>query len=182
MSFGQSNPNSNRNPGSCLTLTFITLLQKVGVESIMSFGQWIDSNFGQKQLARGRYVEHLNTWLAEFDRRQIFIVDFQTLISNTTDAVSRLSRWLGIDTSQLYYNGTTSIRLPQVLAGVHSYADEAVKMKLDCKTALHLQDYYLRKNQGLAALINADKPELEPEFQPFASIASKCVNVTTTMD
>jgi len=153
--------------------------KKVGVDNIMSFGAWIDSSFGQKQLARGRYVEHLNTWLAQFDRRQIFIIDFQTLISNTTDAVSKLSRWLGIDPTQLYINGTTAIQLPQVFAGVHSYSDEAVKMKLDCTTALRLESYYQRKNQGLAQLINLGKPALEPEFLPFTSIATKCVNVSS---
>jgi Sulfotransferase domain len=154
--------------------------EKVGVENIMSFGSWIDSSFGQKQLARGRYVEHLNTWLAQFDRRQIFIIDFQTLISNTTDAVSKLSRWLGVDPTQLYFNGTTAIQLPQVFAGVHSYSDEAVKMKLDCTTALRLESYYQRKNQGLAQLINLGKPALEPEFLPFTSIATKCVNVSSS--
>jgi len=166
-------------------------------DSLLTFAEWTHSDFGQKQLKRGYFLHQLRNWLRVIDRSQLFIISFESLISNTTDVTLRLSKFLGIDGQeffrvsgdQIYADGnggkdwadkvatnlnSTRIVLPPEPASNHYV--EYGKCKMDCSTYLHLERMWGAANAGLFDFINnaKNKPPTEPYFPPFRSSRAKC--------
>ena len=159
--------------------------------AILTFAEWTASDYGQKQLKRGYYLHQLKTWLQVIDRSQLFIINFESMIFNTTDVTLRLSKFLGVDGDEFFrvsgeavyntslaVNGTLSkkIRLPPEPASNH-YMDYD-KVKMDCSTYVHLEQMWAAANKGLYDFINKapNKPPDEPYFPLFRSSRSKCYN------
>ena len=158
---------------------------------LRSFAEWTAGDFGQKALRRGYYLQQLENWLQVIERRQLFIISFESLIKNTTDVVLRLSSFLNVDGNEFFrvsgdnstFNGTASavvngtssrIRLPPEPPTNH-YMDYD-KCRMDCPTYVHLESLWNTSNHGLVAFINGakDKPPSEPFFPPFTSSRAKC--------
>lgn len=152
-------------------------------ENAMSFAEWSVSPFGSYEQARGNYVHQIKHWLSVIDRSQLFILNFQSLIGNTTDCMQRLSAFLDIDYSGFLETAgnenKTRVILPQPPAS-NSYVDWLPAF-MDCKTHDVLDKYYKEQNAGLYALINNDpkKPKEEPYFPEFTSARGKCKDVAT---
>jgi len=149
-------------------------------ENAMTFEEWAVSPFGSYEQARGNYVHQIKHWLSVIKRSQLFILNFQSLISNTSDSMQRLSTFLNID-----YQGfldtagnadKTKVVLPQPPPS-NTYVDWAPAF-MDCRTHDTLFEYYKQQNEGLYSLINdaEDRPAQEPFFPAFTSARSKCKN------
>ncbi|MFV2100631.1 sulfotransferase domain-containing protein [Micromonospora sp. LOL_024] len=69
--------------------------------------------------ARGRYLEHLEPWLAHFDRRQLFVLPSEELFRDARAAYRRTLDFLGLPAVDLpdfkVYNGRRSAPLPPPL-------------------------------------------------------------------
>jgi len=70
--------------------------------ALRSFAAWDAAEAGQKELSRGYYLEQIQRWLAVIDRSQLLVLNFVDLVGHTTDTVTRLCTFLGIDPSPLY--------------------------------------------------------------------------------
>ena len=160
-------------------------------ENAMTFAEFVDSPYGTSEMERGNYLYNIQRWLNTIDRSQLFIMNFQQLIQNTTgnhyivliiiililiiiDVMFRLSSFLNIDPKMFIHDNATKISLPKPPAS-NSYViwDPAY---LDCKTFDRLEKYFNETNAGLIDFINKapKKPKDEPLFLPFASYRSKC--------
>lgn len=53
-------------------------------ENAMSFAEFVKSPFGSSEIDRGDYLNSIKKWLTIIDRSQLFIMNFQQLIQNTT--------------------------------------------------------------------------------------------------
>ena len=148
---------------------------KLSKDNAMLFAEWVTGPFGSMEQARGNYVSQIKHWLRVINRSQIFIMNFQTLVGNTTDAMHRLSDFLGIQFDEFLNNQNKSqVILPKPPPS-NSYVTWAPAF-MDCKTHDMLDKYYKEQNVGLLALINDDprKPKEEPYFPAFTSARSKC--------
>ena len=144
----------NYKPGISLTkIKFIT------------FREWVKSENGQLEITRGHYKEHINNWIREgITRNQLFIINFQSLIYDTTDVSKRLALFLG-----LKKNWGQSVQLP---IPKQTKPDTI----LDCTTFDELDSYYQKINKNLVTFINqaVDKPSDEPEFPDVVSSRNSC--------
>ena len=147
-------------------------------ENALSFAEWTASEFGESEIRRGRYLSDIERWLTIIDRKHLFIMNFQSVITNTTDVITRLSSFLEIDAKVFYNNpkNPKNIILPAPPPS-NSYVEWAPGY-MDCPTFDKLTRLYERENAGLIKFINnaPNKPKDEPFFPPFISIRSKCVN------
>ena len=149
-------------------------------DNAMRFAEWTVGPFGSMEQARGNYVGQIKHWLGIIKRSQLFILNFQSLVSNTTDVMHRLSDFLGIEFEPFLNNPNhTKVVLPQPPPS-NSYVTWSPAF-MDCKTHDMLENYYRAQNVGLLSLINDDprKPTQEPPFPPFVSARSKCKNRET---
>jgi len=71
-------------------------------QKVMTFAQWQATYHGMSEMGRGRYLEQIERWLTVIDRSQLFILNFATLIKNTTDTMVRMADFVGIDVSKWY--------------------------------------------------------------------------------
>lgn len=53
-------------------------------ENAMSFAEFVESPYGSSEIERGSYLTNIKRWLTVIDRSQLFIMNFQQLIQNTT--------------------------------------------------------------------------------------------------
>jgi hypothetical protein len=146
-------------------------------ENALSFAEWTASPYGGQEIRRGRYLIDIQKWLSIVNRNQIFIMNFQTVVVNTTDVITRLSNFLEIDPKVFYTNiNEKKITLPAPPPS-NSYVEWAPSY-MDCATFEKLDRLFKRENEGLIEFINntPNKPKQEPYFPPFTSIRSKCVN------
>lgn len=110
------------------------------------------------------YVLHLNNWLNHIDRRQIFIINMETLLVNTSSTMFRLSKFLNFSTSW-----GENVTLP------HDNDSSHVNAVLDCETYDQLHAYYQHVHKNLYELIrHGMRPQAEPPFFPFSSTREKC--------
>jgi len=67
---------------------------------IMSFAEWTASEDGEQELYRGHYLDHVKGWTCEghcvIDRSQLFIMNFESLISDSGAVLNRLGKFLGL--------------------------------------------------------------------------------------
>lgn len=147
-------------------------------ENAMSFAEWVASPFGSYEQARGNYVHQIKHWLTVVKRSQLFILNFQTLVGNTSDAMQRVSSFLNINYQDFLDSAgnanKTKVVLPQPPPS-NSYVDWLPAF-MDCRTYDMLEEYYNQQNDGLFALINdaVDKPAQEPLFPSFTKSRNKC--------
>ena len=136
---------------------------------IMSFADWLKAKDGFGELTRGLYLKHLKGWLKVVGREQMFIMNFQSLITDTGNVMSSLGKFLGL---QKPWDDNT------VLPEQHKKKPSTV---LDCKSFDYLTDYYNKMNKGLIEFINdaSDKPAEEPVFPAFGGNRSSCKELKT---
>jgi hypothetical protein len=133
------------------------------VDAIANFtAYWLD---GHIKPENGEYVEHLENWLTWFDRRQFFIINMATLLSNTTDTVERMARFLGIAPfpNSSYVNG--KIVLP------HDNGAGNIGTKFDCAVRNALYPHYEPYNQRLYKILkdrSLANVTHEPDFPQFS--------------
>jgi len=139
----------------------------------MTFQAWVTSPFGRRELRRGHYKETINRWLKIIRRDQLFIINFQSLIYNTTDVMNRLTGFLGLNVTW------GKVKLP---------GGDGVKPNtyLDCTTVDRLMKHFNKANGDLVKFISSgDKPPQEPPFGEFENTRAKCVkpfNLSYTTD
>jgi len=152
--------------------------KKHTVDNLMTFKQWTASDYGQKQLHRGFYFRQIVRWLTVIARRQLFIVNFDSLIANTTDVLTRMSVFLGVDPAGWpRVLNDTKILLPEPPAS-DRYSDHE-KTKMDCQTYDNLYGMWKQSNSGIEEFVNNDRsgrPPTEPSFPTFKTSRSKCVS------
>ena len=147
-------------------------------ENAMTFAEWAVSPFGSYEQARGNYVHQIRHWLTVINRSQLFILNFQSLIGNTSDSMMRLSSFLNIQYKEFLETAgdptKSKVVLPQPPAS-NTYVEWEPAF-MDCKTHDVLATYYAEQNRGLYELINNDpaRPRVEPFFPPFSSARGKC--------
>jgi len=142
---------------------------KKETHQFMSFAQWVHSPYGLKELSRGHYHEHIAHWLQFIKRDQLFIINFDYLIHNTTDVMTRLASFLELDKG---WGDNVVLPKPKQVK------PQAV---LDCTTAKRLGHYYSKVNRVLVDYINnvtIGKPKDEPVF-PDLIPPSNCADLTT---
>lgn len=133
---------------------------------IMTFSEWVASPDGSHEIQRGHYIEHIKEWLRIIRRDQLFIINFQSLIEDTTDVMDRLSKFLGLSKGW----GKTSLPIP------HSTRPSTL---LDCATYDKLNSHYKKMNSELVRFINSGigKPATEPLFPEFKANRASCLKI-----
>ena len=79
-------------------------------DNAFSYAEWSVSPHGIAQRGRGLYLDQIKNWLKYINRNQLFVMNFETLIVNTTDTMLRLSAFLNIN-----YKGMNIIKILQIL-------------------------------------------------------------------
>jgi len=132
---------------------------------IMTFGQWSRGLQGREELRRGRYLELIKRYLKIIRRDQLFILNFRSIIYNTTDTLSRTYKYLGLNIN------VADVKLPTIAA-----QEKHPSTVLDCKTVDQLTKYFNKQNDGLNAILQSSKRnQLEPDFGEWDNTRSKCV-------
>jgi len=133
---------------------------------LMSFEEWVESNDGKQEIIRGHYIEHILDWLHVVRRHQLFILNFESLIQNTPDVMTRLAKFL-----ELERDWGPNAQLP-----VPTTWTRRPDTYLDCKTYDRLAKYYSVVNDRLVKFINnhPDKPKMEPYFPFFSNTRKSC--------
>ena len=127
---------------------------------------------GHMNLQDGEYESHLRNWLQSINRAQIFILNMDTLLANTSDTMIRLRIFLGLKQGWVVRQGKVDVPLP--LPRVEE--NFQIKSILDCETYDQLWGYYADKNQRLLNLIDTKfKPIVEPRFVQFEKPKGACV-------
>jgi len=189
LSFSSRNKNVKEKVGSAEKKCQYILSKpdgKLTQDNMFSFAQFTVSSYGAKQLHRGYYLAEIKEWLTVIDRSQLFILSFETLLANTTDSISRLAQFLGVDgeefvrVSPVEGSNSTKIKLPEPPSS-NRYMDYD-KAKMDCDTFARVEDMWAAANAGLVEFINNNssnsssgvRPATEPPFPPFTSSRKKC--------
>ena len=141
---------------------------------LMTFAEWVASKDGTTEIGRGHYVEHIKAWLRVIRRDQLFIVNFQSLIEDTSDLMNRLSLYLGLSE-----NWGKRVSLPKP----RNWKRRPTTY-LDCATYDNLSKHYMKMNSELVHFINAfpGKPANEPVFPEFSSSRASCLKETPNVD
>lgn len=140
---------------------------------IMTFAEWVDSPDGSHELQRGHYIEHINEWLKIIRREQLFIINFQSLIEDTTNVMNSLSTFLGLKKG---WGPEAALPVP---------SRQKPTTFLDCATFDRLSKHYSKMNKELVRFINSGregKPVSEPVFIPFDSSKSSCLKDDPNVD
>ena len=134
---------------------------------VYTFAEWLKSPDGISEIERGHYLQHIHAWLSNVKRSQLFIVNFVSLVYDTSHTMTNVSRFLGLshDWGQKATLPTPKTVKPNTV--------------LDCESFDFLDRYYKEKNQNLIGFINnhPDKPKDEPYFPPFNANRAQCVDV-----
>ena len=114
---------------------------------------------------RGYYALYLKRFLSVFDRSQIMILNFERLIYNTTDTMSRLAKFL-----DLPHDWGSNVTLP------HDNAAK-VAVDMDCGSRDVLAEAYREANQQLYSMLIGPRalpgaPRDEPPFFEFPDTSS----------
>jgi hypothetical protein len=188
LSFSSRNKNVQEKVGSAEKKCQYILMKpdgKLSMENMFSFAQFTVSSYGAKQLHRGYYLAEIKEWLTVIDRSQLFILSFETLLANTTDSVSRLAKFIGVDGEEFFRvspaegpqgSNSSKIKLPDPPPS-NRYM-EYDKAKMDCDTFSRVENMWAAANAGLVEFINSNssgaRPATEPRFPPFTSARRKC--------
>ena len=150
----------------------VSINYKPGIDvkklQIMTFAEWLKAKDGLGEMTRGNYLKHINGWLKVVTRDQFFIMNFQSLISDTGNMMNHLGKFLGL---------AKPWDLDTILPEQHKKKPVTI---LDCKSFDYLTDYYNKQNKGLIAFINnGPKHSEEPIFPPFGGNRSVCKDISS---
>ena len=139
---------------------------------VMTFAEWVDSEDGMHELQRGHYIEHINEWLRIIRREQLFIINFQSLIEDTTLVMNSLAVFLGLNEG---WGKEVVLPVPST---------KKPSTFLECATFDRLSKHYSKMNLELVRFINGgkDKPVSEPNFPAFKSSKASCLNHDPNVD
>lgn len=121
----------------------------------LSFAQFYAA--GRLTIRNGDYKYHLERWLKVIHRNQLMILNFQTLMENTTDTMFRIQEFL-----QLKVAWGPNVTLPH-----DNESSSKIAAHLECETFKNLTAQYSKANEGLLDIIN--HPQKPPEQPPFPS-------------
>lgn len=113
--------------------------------------------------SKSLYMTHLNHWLKYFPRKQFFIINLSTLLTNTTDTVHRLTKFLDIPPFPVSKMTDGKIVLPHENAA-------RVYTTFDCAVRNELYPYYVQENKALFEFMRqsiVSNSTFEPPFPPF---------------
>jgi len=131
----------------------------------MTFFQYIHSPYGKKEVSRGHFLQHIKTWLKFVRRDQLFIVNFATLLRNTTEVYNGIMAFIGLGMPR----SPKKISLPEPsYKGKQHFYDTF--SYLDCASLQRLDSYYSKVNPGLVEFINngsGTRSPYEPDFVGF---------------
>mmetsp|Transcript_31529 Transcript_31529/g.100858 ORF Transcript_31529/g.100858 Transcript_31529/m.100858 type:complete len:348 (-) Transcript_31529:75-1118(-) len=114
-------------------------------------------------LQGGIYVQQLQAWLKSFDRNQTFVVNFDSLMSDSKATLAGLGKFLGADNTEW-----RKLNLPHLNAQHH--LSKISLQDLDAQTCSMLKEFYETYNRQLYHLLwKVDRPIGEPQFQPFSN-------------
>jgi len=153
-------------------------VQPISKDSAMLFFEWTGTEYGKHEQNRGNYLFQLKHWLKFIKRKQLLVLNFETLIVNTTDTFFRLSAFLKINADFIINDKKNQQIVLPPPPPANAYVDWPQSV-LYCRTHQSLETYYTSKNDGLFEFINGakDKPFEEPWFPPFKSSKNKCKDV-----
>lgn len=124
-----------------------------------------------------QYNDHLNNWIQYVNRSQIFLLNMDTLVQNTSDTMTRLQMFLGLT------NGWgTDVVLP------HEKDSELLQKSdsVDCRIRLETSLLYTHENEKLYEFVRngPTRPPSEPYFpefpKPICNFSSASVFRNTT--
>lgn len=123
----------------------------------------------------GNYKSHLLRWLDIIPRKQIFIINMDTLYSNQSDSISNIYIFLNIN-----YLNNNILKLPKSNdKASHCHGCNKTELTtITCKDFNKINSIYSERNEGLIDLINdaEDKPISEPYFPPFRhKLPGRCI-------
>ncbi len=136
----------------------------------ISFKQWLES---AKHISAGQYLSEIQNWTKVLPRSQLLILQFNTLITNTTDTSNSISKFLNLKSNFGDY-----VSLPR--ANTNDQTNTTVVIPpMTCQSVEKLQKLYAKQYSELHSYINMarDKPHVEPFWQPFDKneTLNKCV-------
>ena len=122
------------------------------------------------------YADQIQRWLQVIQRKQLLIVNMQSLLGNTSRTMRCISSFLGVDASSF----TTSIESLPHANKIRTTVDRTGKKhSLDCSDCIALQRRLEAENAELYRLMDSmrkDRPGCEEDFPPFEKIAcSSCI-------
>lgn len=130
-------------------------------EYVDRFEDWVNA---RGEFEYGLYSQHIVRWLAVVPRRQMFILNMETLFSNTEDSTRRLFEFLG------YPNEPGVVEIPHL----NEHCNVCTEI-IKCDLYYHLRNVYADENKDLVNIINSgDRPPSEPYFPEFKKVM-KCL-------
>lgn len=150
------------------TIENCALFKSLGHSHLESFKEYFE--FHEYAIETGSYVESMRR-LKVIPRRQLFVMSFDTLRSNTSDSLQRLTRFLGTTA----YN----FDLPHTNEGDKKLeAANQTKSAMLCSDYFHYSQLFAHRNKGLIDIINGhlEKPPDEPYFPEFIDKFDHCRN------
>ena len=133
----------------------------------MTFFQYIHSTHGKQELLRGHYMQHLRAWLKFVRRDQMYIVNFATLLQNTTRVYDDILAFVGVRAGVSEH--PIALPEPSYKGRAHAYDPFSY---LDCASRERLNTYFAKVNPGLEDFINKGsgaRSPFEPDFAPFGT-------------
>lgn len=126
------------------------------------FEDWVNS---RADLSHGYYLAHLKRWLEVIPRKQLFIINMESLVTNSAAIAEGLFEFL-----ELSAEFSDRYRIPRLSEGCRLCSEP-----LSCALYTRLKSEYATKNSGLVELINSGiRPNREPHFTEF-TYSAKCV-------
>lgn len=152
--------------------------------------------------AEGYYKEQLDAWLRVVARSQVMILNFETLVKNTTATLERIRTFLRLpvgwddkqdDVAEIMdeahhqwqlrwppvYDGEQQQQVENLAAEIGKEADG---LTVSCNFTEALAVRYRQRNRGLRAIVDDPKrPAAEPPFPYFhqSPVLGRCTNATS---
>ena len=105
---------------------------------VMTFHEWCLSEKGRLELRRGLYKEVIARYLKVISREQIFFINFDTLIQNTSHVMEGLNKFLNIPPAH-HWNKTVKLPIPK-----KSQHRPELPTYMDCTTVKMLDLFFKR--------------------------------------
>jgi len=143
---------------------------------VMSFHDWCLSEKGRMELRRGLYKEVIIRYLNIIGREQLFFINFDTLVKNTSIVMNGLNRFLNMPNSSRWDN---SVVLPMPKKATKR---PALPTYMDCTTVTMLDMFFKKIEGDFFGWMNnltsiTGKASGEPTFLQYSSNPfEKCVH------
>lgn len=138
---------------------------KLPTAKIMDFHEWCMSPRGRRELSRGHYKDITEAYLSTVQRDKFFIMNFESLVTNTSKELMGLNLFLGLQGPQRW---NESVSLPKPKKSGTNMA----RPNISCETVRMLKKYFRDVNGGeihswVHSISGARKPPGEQFFSPF---------------